>query len=145
MSIIYEALKKLQTSGSKKPSPKRISLFIYIIMVILGILLAKPILTFFTKPKKITPPSFPISSLPSEIPLKIKKEEITPIEEKKLPKEIPSFSLTGILYSDTERWVMINNRILREGDTIEGAEVIQISDSGVELNFEGEKIFLKLK
>lgn len=145
MSIIYEALKKLQKSEPKRHYPKKISFFVYIIMAILGILLASLIFLFFTKPKRIIPPPSPISLVSPKNTLEIKKEEIKPIEEKELIQKIPSFSLSGILYSDTEKWVMINNRILKEGDTIQGAKVIRISEDGAELDLEGEKIFLRLR
>lgn len=144
MSIIYEALKKLQTSEPQRPSPKRIPFFIYIIVVILGILLARSIFTLFTKPKKIIPPLSSVNLSPPTNTLEI-EEEIKPMEKEEKLLEIPTFSLSGILYSDNQKWAMINNRILKEGDTIEGAKVIGISADGVELNWKGEKIFLRLK
>jgi hypothetical protein len=52
------------------------------------------------------------------------------------PKEI---KLTAILYSEEKSSAIINGKIVKEGDTINGAKVVKIHADGVELERDGVK------
>lgn len=68
------------------------------------------------------------------------------VEEAIVPEKGPSsLLLTGIIYGFGEPCAFINNRIVEEGDIIEGAKVVKIREKEVELSFEGESLFLSIK
>jgi len=48
-----------------------------------------------------------------------------------------SFSLNGIFFSEDEGFALINNQIVKQGDTIEGAKILRISVNEVELDLDG--------
>lgn len=57
----------------------------------------------------------------------------------------PSLSLTGIIWGYGRPAALINNRIVKEGDLIEGAEVLEIRQNEVKLNFGGQELSLSLE
>jgi hypothetical protein len=74
------------------------------------------------------------------------EEVIVPAEKKAIVKdEPPKLSLTGIIYEDKESLALINNRIVREGELIAGARVINIGPNKVILSFVGQEISLFLE
>ncbi len=63
-------------------------------------------------------------------------------EEPQAPQELPSLMLNGLFFSGKLGYALINNQIVKEGDTIEGAKVVQISLRSVILKFGDSKIVL---
>ena len=71
-----------------------------------------------------------------------------------LPKEIPedkvetkkelsaSFVLNGVFFSGNEGYALINNRVVKKGDVIDGATVVGIALDEVDLEAEGSVIKL---
>jgi len=56
-----------------------------------------------------------------------------------------NLSLSAISWKGGEAVVLINDFILREGESADGAEVVEIHPSSVILNQDGERITLRLK
>ena len=54
----------------------------------------------------------------------------------------PLLVLNGVFFSENQGYALINNRILKEGDTIDGVIVERISLDGVELKSDGAVIIL---
>ncbi len=91
-----------------------------------------------------------IDEIRSKPRLVAKKAEIisTPVPpkpKKQLPEEIkkspqPALVLNGIVLSPELNYALINNKIVKEGDKIEGITVIRITKDSVELK-EGDKSF----
>ena len=52
------------------------------------------------------------------------------------------FSLSGIVFSEKESFCLINGRVLKLGETIDGAAIVKITKDQVTLNSNGEKILL---
>jgi len=157
MSIIYDALKKVEQSSAKSletkvakgsRSPSRIPKFlIYVLVVCFGFFIAN--FFFGMLPKQLSnnnllktknPPQ--IQNLPKETPPEVKPS--LPIETKVEKKEelSGSFVLNGVFFSGNEGYALINNRIVKKGDIIDGATVALIALNEVDLVKEGAIIKL---
>lgn len=55
----------------------------------------------------------------------------------------PEFILNGIVWNTDRPQAIINNQIVNQGDTIEGAKIVSIRKSGIDLIFEDINITLK--
>ena len=138
MSIIYDALRKVENTpeAPKRARSKSRPYLLSILIACFGFWLGNLILT---QPKEITAPplkSPPLFYTPSEFPLE-------PAAPEPQAKSVPFFTLSGVFASDDQSYALVNNRIVRLGDVIEGAKVKQIDNSGVNLEFEGSEIRLK--
>jgi type II secretory pathway component PulC len=89
----------------------------------------KEVLTFTPEPTKVAArPS--LENVVAQAPLAPKKQ--TP----------PSLVLNGIFFSEEKGYALINNQILREGESIAGAVLKRINAEDVELEFDGSTIRL---
>lgn len=63
----------------------------------------------------------------------------------KVLRELPSLTLTGIMYSGegSDNFVILNGKVLTEGTVISGAKVEKIGPDKVELSFDGRTIILR--
>lgn len=145
MSIIYEALKKTQTSpdginrqspaGVKDPANPKPSLFkkqagLSIAGVALGI-----IFTWLITNRLSSPLSPPRNNKPQQ------KARHTAGPSGVLPQLL----LNGIVLSEDGSIAMINDQICKAGDEIEGAKIVEITPSRVTLSFKNQEIVLKNK
>ena len=148
MSIIYDALKKVENKvGQIKAqafpvSPKReknfqVKIFILFLSVLaIGFIMAKMLFSFTltAKPKISAPPSFNQPQAPKKQVIDIVREPL----EKPIESEPPAtLLLNGVFFSGQEGYALINNQILKEGDSVEGAQVMRITLEGVELEKSG--------
>lgn len=175
MSIIYDALKKIKTKTSgpqdtqNKEKKQKRSLFyplIYVLMAVIGVYVANFIFDLFkaTPPKPMalaigsqTTASRPVAlsaqanltaiNLTAQETAETEPPALEPQELRKLSVSAePEFRLNGILYdAEAGSIAIINNQILREGDSIEGAKLVSILRDEIELEFEGKTINLKIK
>lgn len=153
MSIIYDALKKIEASSANEKGtkidaglkPKSKSYLLVAFTVCLTLFIVN-ILYSWLSPMK-SPPS-----------LTDKKESLSsyaqPLSEETLlgksvsledriepPKETPPvFTLSGVFFSGGEAYALINNRIVKKGDKINGATVGEIFLDEVDLEFGGSII-----
>lgn len=149
MSIIYDALKKVEKAAvtQNNPSPRNKadykSYFLYILIAVLGIIAASLFFNFIPAFfKKTTPPKVtaPLPPPPQEQPV-----ALVPVPEVPAPPhEPPQFTLNGIFFSEGQGYALINNQIVRQGDEISGAIVESIAENEVELTFRGSTIKLAL-
>ena len=58
---------------------------------------------------------------------------------------LANFKLNGIVWDADNSWAIINNRIVRTGDTLNGAKVVSIEPKKVVLNFRNEEFDLAVK
>jgi len=165
MSIIYDALKKVESrlspdSNIAKPKTPKESghkakrYLSFIIIVCLGFAVASISFNLLmpshkrlsekdiNKPQLETEPIQNITNIPAPA------DNIADTSNKPPAVESPEFSqsqkqaspllvLNGVFFSENQGYALINNRIVKEGDTIDGAEVGRISLDGVELNSGG--------
>lgn len=157
MSIIYDALKKVEGSIHKpqeaivkedKPKRKKgyIIYAIYAVVACVGFFIASIFFGFLRQRNIPAPPS---SSLLSRVDTNTADTNVVvkarPQEEKasKEPQgALLSLVLTGVFFSENECYALINNKIVKESDVIDGATVTKINEDGVTLEANGSAISL---
>lgn len=143
MSIIYDALKKVEqstksangknitseiTKDDKKQHPKKYLL--YGTVVLFGVFAASLFFSLFSKkpiPQELPPPA------PASSPAPIAVTAPPALEQEAKNPEQVFFALNGIFFSEDEGYALINNRIVKVGDEIQGATVVRITSDEVEL------------
>ena len=142
----------------KKTQPPKLFYLIYLLMVVAGFFLTKFTFSFFIN--RQGPQTHEIAtSKPLDIPLAQTQvnpaqetktatvPELPPVETPSAPQEVektaPQLLLSGIFFDETQPYALINNQIVKRGDTIDGAKVVQILSNEVVLEFEGTTIKLK--
>lgn len=164
MSIIYDALKKAGQTANKdteikkeaKPKSALRNYLIYGLVAIIGFFLANLAFGFFFKQagaisaerqrtqKKKLPPAL-VRKAPTSAPTPMVIIPGNPQKEAEPAKPAPpSLVLSGVFFGDNEASALINNQILREGDTIEGATITRIEMDAVELKFQDMTIKLSM-
>ncbi|MDD5594893.1 MAG: type II secretion system protein N [Candidatus Omnitrophica bacterium] len=159
MSIIYDALKKVEP-GLKVENKKILNtkpIFIYLGIVVIGLLVAQVLFKFFT------PAAVPAAKLkvnvtalktaqqaPQQQVLSQTQTQQTSPQAQQIqpqppePVAMPSLVLNGIFFTGNDGYCLINNQILKVGDEIEGVVVEKIKEQEVELSNKGTTIKLSL-
>jgi hypothetical protein len=163
MSIIHDALHKTQkTLGENNPTglaqqvplhkDKRKLYAIYALAICVGVLFAHllfsmlgggkkpaalPAKSFTTLPISQTTPPAPVPAIPTVTAVTPEKEGLF---SRKKPED--SLVLNGVFFSEDQGYALINNRILKKGDTIEDARITDIQAEEVELEIKGKKLKL---
>lgn len=70
---------------------------------------------------------------------------LTQISEPNDIKENEDLKLNGIINNDQERMALINNRVLRENEEIDGKKILSILDDQVKLYDNGNIIILEIQ
>jgi hypothetical protein len=156
MSIIYDALKKVEKSANRdiitevnkeRSGNKLISYLLYALVVCAGLFLANAIFAVFSVPQSTLKPEAPLKAImPSKAieqpAVAGKSTAFAPavIEVKKAP-EIPPLLLNGVFYSKNEGYAIINNRVVKQGDFVDGVKVRKVSLEDVELETSGGLTF----
>lgn len=140
MSIIYDALKKVEKTADKDaPKPKDTSkakpIIIFILVIILGFFAGNMLISSLTR-SKFKPTVSPV------LPMQIEKPVLPPAPAEPVRSSEPTLVLNGILFEQDKGYALINNQVLKVGDTIKEAKVQEISMEKVVLEFEGRKITL---
>ena len=155
MSIIYDALKKVENSGKsvlknnkELPAPKNKikNYFIYILFLALGLFVAKTFFSYLNRqPPQVKTAKQNQITLPHNNTTKIpplQQPQLAPaIENKELPEK-PTFILNGVFSSGEESYALINNQIVKLGDKISGAVIKKIAPEEVLLDSDGSEIKL---
>jgi len=152
LSIIYDALKKVEknvnktssdkeepkNNNTKKPRP----ILIYIFVILLGLYAGNMVFGLWARPK--AKPSSPPTI--SEVTTNKISAPIQPIKTtlavEPTQTRAPTLILNGVFFQQDQGYALINNRILKINDTILEAKVEEISLEKVVLEFEGKKITL---
>jgi hypothetical protein len=155
MSIINEALKKTEEGiqknttkenqlGTIRPTPK--PFLLYILILLAGLFLGNFIFDQLNHkiktthlPKKVM--NSPIAQQPTALAPPPVKAAL-PLKEKEHPATETIFILNGIFFSDQGGYALVNNQIVRESDSVDGAKVERITANTVELNNAGKLITL---
>jgi type II secretory pathway component PulC len=171
LSIIYEALKKVEASQSAGslalrkvkayafPKPRKSNRKIYLFFLLLVSLAALAGNIFLTSLSRVKEVSSSLPQAPVLAQNPKPAETLLPSPAVVLPVEAPqavsaasaaeakkepepSFVLNGVFFSEDEGYALINNQIAKVGDVIEGAQVTRISIDEVELENAGKTITL---
>lgn len=160
MSIIYDALKKVEASNSqnlKVPTPKKPKhnfkiYLLYLLVTCGGGIIASIFFGLFTKPSQVVKTSLSTTSVVAEnkttttesisAETSLKGAEFVSVANQTQRQPLPTFVLNGVFFSQDERYALVNNQIVKEGDVIEGVMVKRIALNEVELESEGSIIKL---
>ena len=135
------------------PAKKPFKAVKYIIIFVIGVLAARILLSLISKtthptenpaltnnkkplPTVVEQVSAPIASFKKLIP-----KNVEPSEKKSRPELI----LNGIAASGSQGWAIINDRIVKVGDTVKGAKVLGVYSDRVDLEFNNETFSLSIK
>ena len=135
----------------RKPKPDIKLIALYGLLIVIGIVATKYAMDFFMpkKPaqqdgqaekKAVLPPFITVASDDQ----KSQEKGLVSIKKRANAPSGP-FTLTGIYYSGDKGYCIINNKILEEGQEVDGAKVVKISLEEVELQMEGKSIRLNLR
>ncbi len=90
------------------------------------------------QPRDIRPSTIDLSLRPQEPPAPAVLKSSTSVTDTK----IPELHLKGISQSGNRSWAFVNDRMLKVGDTIDGAEVVDILKDRVKLKYAGVEFSL---
>ena len=171
MSIIYEALKKIESKkspGFNRSIYKRVSyspqkvkrlysnktllpllLITFVFAGGLFLILNRPSSPRATAAIKFSFPPEPVQELPLPQPQQVLKDKAppveTPAEQEKGPERVTEekYVLEGIIYDEKESYTIINGRILGKGSRLDTFLVSNITKNSVELlNTEDENVLI---
>lgn len=153
MSIIYDALKKLERSNNQvkndtgsqqpqaEPRKKRSILYPIVFSLVLaasGLFLGVKLYDISSKDGGIfVKLNKPLSELNSFKETLLKEVPLEKAAIPGLPQTAPGLGLSGVFFSDQEGYAIINGQIVRVGDEVEGSIVKSISVDEVELERAG--------
>ncbi len=157
MSIIYDALKKVERStnkdiitevNKKRSASKLTSYLLYALVVCAGIFAANMMFGIFS-PEKTAPAPKETKIVPLATGLKTAKiakpaakETLGPVPPKaappviveaKIEPMIPPLMLNGVFFSKNQGYALINNKVVKQGDSVEGIKVRKVNLDDVEL------------
>jgi len=154
LSIIYDALKKLDknkggniapranentpkpTTGPKKSNKQ---VLVVILVILTAVFSFKIAANLFPKPK--VQPAAILTAVTSHTPIP-PFSSADSNEEPPASLNEPKLILSGSYFQGDEGYALINNRIVKVGDIIQGARVKEISLEKVALEFDGRIISL---
>jgi type II secretory pathway component PulC len=155
MSIINEALKKTEASIQKNSAKETLlpvkrpgfgSYIFYILILAAGLILINLIFAIMHRKTQPIQVSEPVTVSPTPDMEPQNNQELPAVTPPPLPKEQEKqekkFILNGIFFSDNDGYALVNNRIVRENDLVDGVKVEKITADTVELNNEGNIITL---
>ncbi|PIU39967.1 MAG: hypothetical protein COT00_04175 [Candidatus Omnitrophica bacterium CG07_land_8_20_14_0_80_50_8] len=61
--------------------------------------------------------------------------------------KMPAFNLSGVIYSDyspKDSFCIINNKIVKVGETVEGAQLVSVSQNMAKIQYQGKEIELSV-
>jgi len=166
MSIIYDALKKVQATGggspdkkensSAKKRPKGLYLVCGLVIcaaIFAGNVLFKAVDKYFylkvseagkTDKKTAVVAVPPVHAVPATTPAPAVVEK-SPSGVNAAPAQSDgpgSLILNGVYFSDNDGYALINNQIYREGETSGGVTIKRIEEDCVEVEYEGKLLKL---
>ncbi|MFA6349378.1 MAG: general secretion pathway protein GspB [Candidatus Omnitrophota bacterium] len=147
MSIIYDALKKVENSDGLasinkfKDTRGKVSkrnFILYVFALGCGIILANAIFSIFSRPT----PGIRVAGIKAKSAAAAIARQDLPIAETYVPPvadepKSPKLVLSGVFFSQTSSCAIINNQIVKEGDIIEGVIVKRINPDDVVLESSG--------
>ena len=170
MSIIHQALKKAE---KEKTSPTRPEQLLTIelahkktrfnwgpvfVLLVLFLITAPIVAPMFSSPFRDghplrmersqasqPEPMPPFNVVPVTRKAQFNIEEIPLAPLPPVLPRIPDLNLSGIVYSSpSEAYCIINDRIAKPGDTVQGAVVVNVAADQVTLDYQGQQVLLSL-
>jgi len=89
--------------------------------------------------------------LPPELKNRIYTEELEafskPRRQERVTQEdasLPGIQISGVIWGGKSPTVIANGEIFKEGDSIEGAEILKVSKDGMWVIYEGKRFFVEI-
>lgn len=152
MSIIYDALKKVedssvkdlrpQDSGGKSLKHKFKPYLLYILAACAGFFIVNIFFVFLTNSKKVSGANTPVPSKISLAKAQAGKQQPPSSDPPVKMSSKGLLILNGIFFSGDEGYALVNNHILKEGDAVNGAIVKRITVDEVEVEVDGSVLKL---
>ena len=160
MSIIHEALKKawkekesvpasayqesvrkkLELEFHKKQSHVSSGLLLVLLLVFLAAAsIAAPMFSAPLKKGRVPQPSLPTTR---QSQFGIEELPLSPSGPAPTTPKMPSFNLTGIVYSLTDSYCILNGKVIKIGEEVQGARLTKITANGITLEYQGKEIRL---
>ncbi len=108
------------------------------LLIISGLISAQNVLADFNDPMR--PPAYALE----KFRLAKIKNTVTAPSTKVTPLKKESWVLTSILFSSQRQHAIINNKLVKKGDSIKGAKLISLKPDSVQLLSKGKIINLKI-
>jgi hypothetical protein len=147
MSIINEALKK---SGQpiltevKEPAKRRPNWGPAFVLGVLLVITTPILVPLITNPAPDSAKRELAVGPDLSRPHQVKRQ--FGIEEAALPRAAQNvttrFAMNGLVYSSDESYALINGKVLRTGDSVGGARLLEITPDGAVLEYRGQQIAL---
>ncbi|MCX5712712.1 MAG: general secretion pathway protein GspB [Candidatus Omnitrophica bacterium] len=114
------------------------SVLLYVFVLACGIILANVAFSIITRPS----PGIRVASVKEKPAASASLRQDMPIAETYVPavaeeSKTPKLVLSGVFFSQVSSYAIINNQIVKEGDTIEGVVVKRINQDDVLLEASG--------
>ncbi|MBP7217178.1 MAG: hypothetical protein KBA46_07860 [Candidatus Omnitrophica bacterium] len=165
MSIIYDALKKIDSIRelNPKPQPQQVASpaarinFFKPVLLLLGIITIGGLVGFltfrlmpFTKHNNAAAKQELVLKQSSEAPAitnaaRVESKHHILSSPSSVSVPLPNLVLNGIFFSGNDGYALVNNQIVQEDDIIEGAAVKHIGVNEVELEFQGSVVKIATK
>lgn len=89
-------------------------------------------------------PTLPVREKIEKAPEVEKSREKSKEIKKEPPKEIvlPTFTVTGIVWGRESPRAIIDHQVYKTGDTIKGAEILEITEKGIRMIYEGKEFWV---
>ena len=92
-----------------------------------------------------------MASLPTYVPSATRKAQFA-IEESPVfgvqpvlgVSKMPEINLSGIVYSADDSYCILNNKIVKTGDSVQGARLVSVSKNTVKLDYQGQEMLLSV-
>lgn len=132
------AVQPLSRSIKKEPAvalqPKRTKKYVFFVAVI-AVVVGISIMAILIKKPPVAIYEEVVSSIPAQEASRVPHGSTMP----------PMLSLNGIVYDQDRPYAIVNNKVLLEGDTLEGATLTEINQDNVKFTFKGKEILLNAK
>ena len=149
MSIINEALKKagqpiLADHPELRKKKSRVNWGPIFVIGVLALITAPLLAPWFNSPYKTTQMDKKTPKLPALETSNSRMSGQFAVEESPIAigPSLPNFSLSGLVYSKTDSYCLINGKVMRIGDQVGGATLSEVTPREVVLDYRGEKVVL---
>jgi hypothetical protein len=96
-------------------------------------------------PVVVVPPKIEAQPIVLPKPRPRHRHELPKIQPVEVPVVIPQLNLQGVIVNEDIHEAIINDEVVPLKGFINGAQVNSVNKDGVELSFQGKKIFLKVE
>ena len=147
MSIIHDALKKtnqpvMTTTRAQKNKVNWGPLLVVAVLILITAPILAPVFRdLSSSPTAARGQAAGSSNMKSQFA--IEEAPLMPtVRPAALSGGLPQFSLTGLIYSPDGSYCLINGRVVKVGESVSGAKLVNVTPSEAVLEYQGKRIIL---